>query len=102
MPHPIYGRPSHSLEVISVKLYLPSPKNGHRSKLEAQGTCETQRGALWTYAERWTADEVERGLQPADAAHLVILSALQDVPGTQAAFNASMGSAGWEDVPLPY
>lgn len=55
MPHPIYGPAKHELEVVQVKLYLPSRRNGFHTRLEVQGTCETKRSALWTYGEMWTA-----------------------------------------------
>lgn len=102
MPHPVFGAPSHTVETVEVKLHLPSRRNGHHTRVTAAGTCETKRGALWTYQETWTALEQDRGLQPSDAIHLLVLAALQDLPSTQAALNASLGQAGWEDVTLPF
>lgn len=102
MPHPIYGTPNHQLEVVEIKLWLPTKRNGRRARVTAQGTCETKRGPLWTYSEQWAPDELQAMLQPADAIHHLALCVAQDRPSTSEALEAAMGAPGFEDVPLPF
>lgn len=102
MPHPIYGPAKHDLEVVELKVYLPSRRNGFHTRLEVQGTCETKRSALWTYGEMWTADQQQSGYQPTDAVNLLVLTSFQDRPASQEALQRSLAPGAWEDTPLPF
>lgn len=101
MPHPVYGPPQHQLEVVTLRLALPTNRNGRRARLEAQGRSETQRQALWSVTESWTAEEHRAGLEPTDAAHHVLLCAMQDRPRDQYALERSLTGQGWEQLELP-
>lgn len=102
MPHPIYGPPNHVLTTVEFKLYLPTPKNGRRTRLEASGRSETSRTALWSVTESWAPEEVRAGLEPTDALHHLALVASQDLPHSQTGLEASLVGSGWGDVPLPF
>lgn len=83
MPHPIYGPPSHRLEVVHFRLALPLKRNGYLTSLAVKGESSTSRSSLWTISETWTPDEQEAGLQPTDALHHIALIAVQDRPSSQ-------------------
>lgn len=102
MPHPVFGPPSHQLDTVELKLYLPDRRNGYMTRLEVSGRSETSRAALWTVREQWLPPEVEAGLQPADAANHVLLTALQDRPDCQSALERQLAGGGYQDVPLPF
>lgn len=102
MPHPVFGKPTHSLETVEVRLVLPSRHNDYRTSMRAWGRSSGQRTHLWTTGESWSAEDVTHGLQPGDSVHHVVLTALQDRPASQQALEFALGGAGWEDVPLPF
>lgn len=101
MPHPIYGPPRHALEQVELKVYLPTQRNGHHSRLEVNGVCETKRSPLWTYNEMWTAAQQEQGYQPADAVQLLVLTAFQDRPASQEALQRALAPGAWDQPQLP-
>lgn len=100
MPHPVYGPPEHRLEVVRLSLHLPTSRNGRRARLEAQGTCSTQRASLWSVSETWTPEEHRAGLEPTDAAHHLLLCAMQDRPNGQYALERALTGQGWEQLEL--
>lgn len=102
MPHPIYGRPAHELEYISLTLWLPSSRNGHLTRLTAKGESTTARSPLWSFQETWTAEEQRGLMEPTDVVHWVTLAAAQDRPSSQEMFDRCTQPGGWEDVPLPF
>lgn len=101
MSHRIYGAPEHRLEYVTLRLVLPSNRNGRRAQLEVQGRCETQRASLWHVSESWSPEEHRAGLEPTDAAHHVLLCAMQDRPNSQTAIELSLTGQGWEQLELP-
>lgn len=102
MPHPIYGRPSHQLAVVTCSLVLPCKRNNYRSSILVEGVSETKRAALWSVRESWEPGEVTAGLQPADAIHHVLLVASQDRPASQDVLERHLTGGGWEKVSLPF
>lgn len=102
MPHAIYGPPDHSLETIRFSLRLPTRRNGRVTVLEVQGDSSTKRGPLWVYRATWSESETTASLEPADQLHWLALTASQDRPWSQEAFNRAITPSGYEDVPLPY
>lgn len=100
MPHPIYGPPTHDLERVELRLWLPSKRNGHHTRLTASGWSETSRSALWTVSESWERGELDRMLQPCDAAHHILLTAAQDRCETQGALERSLTGEGWTQPEL--
>lgn len=102
MPHPIYGKPSHTLEVVQFSLRLPDRRSGFTTLLEAHGRSSTSRSDLWSFKETWAKDEQRGGLEPCDVLHWLALAAAQDRPASQEALNRSTMPGGWEDVTLPF
>lgn len=101
MSHKLYGPPQHQLEYVTIRLALPTHRNGRTARLEAHGRCETQRAALWSVSEMWSAEDHRAGLEPTDAAHHVLLCAMQDRPRDQYAMERSLTGQGWEQLELP-
>lgn len=100
MPHPIYGPPSHQLDAIELKLYLPDPRNGWVTRLEMKGRSETRRGDLWSMSERWTKDDHRNMLEVVDSVHHALLAAVQDRPASNENLRHALAPGGYEDVPL--
>ena len=100
MPHPIYGAPSHELEVVHFSLDIPRRANEHKTTLRASGTAGTSRPSLWNVHESWSWTEQERGYQPSDAMAHVLLVAMQDRPTSQEQFEACMIGEGWSQLRL--
>nr|CRY97246.1 hypothetical protein [uncultured prokaryote] len=101
MPHPIYGKPSHQLEVLKFSLHLPNRRNGWLTRLEASGECSTKRASLWSISETWTVAEQDSGLQPTDALHHIALLGIQDHPASQEAVFRALTGEPWVQEVLP-
>lgn len=102
MPHPIYGKPKYTLEVIQLSLFLPVKGGTLSTRLEVSGRSSGKRTALWSYREMWGPHDSHGTLQPCDTAHWLLLAAAQDQPVNQEAFMASITPQGWEDVEIPF
>lgn len=102
MPHPIYGDPNHVLTSVEVRLYLPTRYESGETRLTAYGQSTTCRTALWSIGESWTPADVHAGLSPAEAAHHVLLTAIQDQPTSQRQMEACLVGEGWAQPQLPF
>lgn len=93
MAHSIYGPPSHSLEVIRVRIEVPTESNGWVTSAHGTGESSTKRSPLWSDAESWVNTEQVCGLSVSDwTAHLV-LTAIQEAPGNQRALDRALRGA---------
>lgn len=102
MPHPVYGKPTHDLEVVTARIILPSPANGHVTQARVVGEASTRRTTLWNESASWTPEEAAAGLQPTDWVAHILLCALQDRPRDQGGLDNSLIGQGWEDIALPF
>nr|CRY97747.1 hypothetical protein [uncultured prokaryote]CRY97749.1 hypothetical protein [uncultured prokaryote] len=101
MPHPIYGVPDHALEVVQLRLSLPSRRNDHLTTAELHGMSSTKRGSLWSMTETWSWSEQQDGLQPVDAISHALLAIVQDRPVTDGGLRASLIGESTQQDHLP-
>jgi len=87
MSHPTFGRPTHKLETVTLKLWLPQRKNDFKATLLATGEATSSRSALWSHREDWPDPLEVVGMTLTDAVAHVALIAVQDQPASQDMFN---------------
>lgn len=102
MSHAIFGAPNHELEVVHLRLQLPTARNSARGLLVATGETSTKRSALWSYQEQWEREEHNQGLNMIDTAHWLALSVLHARPATEEALRRCLTPGAGIDVPLPF
>lgn len=103
MPHPIYGPPDHRLEVVTIRLHLPSRSTSWVGRAQATGESSTSKRSLWSDRLVVECLSTNDGLGLADYAHHLALVALQDRPVNQAQLDRALkGGDRWTEDELPF
>lgn len=87
MPHKIYGKATHKLDTVTIKLWLPTAASDWKSKMLATGDTYTHKRALWSHCEMWGDPLEVAGMTMTDAVQHVALIAVQDRPASQEMFD---------------